>query len=170
MTSAAASKAAPRPGFLHRRFARWAGDQSGATAVEFAIVAAPLFFMLFSILELAAVFLVTATLDNATTQAVRSIRTGATQTSGGGSASSLRDSICSDLGWLQSTCSANLSVDVRTYSQFSNQNAPSPITTSNNFDPTQLAYSTGKQGDIVLVRAFYQWKLLTPYLYGGCRS
>ena len=170
MTSAALPKASPKAGFLRRRFARWAGDKSGATAVEFAIVVTPLIFMLFSILELAAVFLVTATLDNATNDAARAIRTGATQTSGGGSATTLRDSICAKLGWLQSTCAANLTVDVRTYSQFSNQAAPSPVTNTNTFDPKVLAYSAGSQGDIVLVRAFYQWQLITPYLYGGLQK
>ena len=57
-------------------------------------------------------------------------------------------------------------MDVRTYSQFSNPNAPSPIT-GGNFDATKLAYSPGAQGDIVLVRAFYRWTLITPFLKGG---
>ena len=146
--------------------AAWLRADGGATAVEFALVAAPLIFMLFSILELAMVFLVASTLENATSDTARTIRTGAVQTSGGGSANAIRDTICAKLGWLQSQCSTNLSVDVRTYSQFTNPTAPSPVT-NNAFDPTKLSYSIGAQGDIVLVRAFYRWTLITPFLKSG---
>lgn len=135
-------------------------------AVEFAIVAMPLFFMLFAIIELALVYLLSSTLENATSDAARTIRTGAVQTSGGGSATAIRNAICDKLGWLQAQCQSNLSVDVRTYSQFANPTAPNPIN-NGNFDNTALMYAPGQQGDIVMVRAYYRWKLLTPFLNGG---
>ncbi len=47
-------------------------------------------------------------------------------------------------------------MDVRTYPQFNNPAAPSPIT-NGKFDKTALIYSPGAKGDIVLVRAFYRW-------------
>jgi Flp pilus assembly protein TadG len=142
------------------------GDRAGATAVEFALVAAPLVFMLFAILELAMVFLVASTLENATSNVARTIRTGQVQSGGGGSANSIRDSICANLGWLQSQCQANLSVDVRTYAQFTNGAAPSPIN-NGKFDTSALMYAPGDPGQIVLVRAFYRWTLMTPFLKGA---
>ena len=151
---------------LRRGLRRFVRDPNGAMAVEFAIVAAPLLFMLFSIIELAVVFMVTATLENATTDTARTIRTGAVQTAGGSSATTIRNTICSKLSWLQAQCQTNLSVDVRTYAQFNNPSAPDPVT-NGVFDPTALAYSPGAQGSIVLVRAFYRWKLITPFLNGG---
>jgi Flp pilus assembly protein TadG len=111
------------------------------------------------------VFLVSATLENATSDTARTIRTGAVQTgaAANNTAAKVRDTICGKLGWLQSQCSTNLSVDVRTYTQFNNPNAPSPVT-NGAFDSTKLTYDPGEQGDIVLVRAFYRWTLLTPFL------
>jgi Flp pilus assembly protein TadG len=161
------------PSLLRRACARarrrFFADRSGAMAVEFALVVFPLIFMLGAIMELALVFLVSSTLENATSDTARTIRTGAVQTAGGGSANSIRDAICAKLGWLQSQCSTNLSVDVRTYAQFSNPNAPNPIN-NGKFDSTALTYDAGAQGDIVLVRAFYRWTLLTPFLKGGLQN
>jgi Flp pilus assembly protein TadG len=161
-----ASKLNTQAANLRRRFAAFRRDPSGAMAVEFALVIAPLLFMLFAIIELALVFMVSSTLDNATSDTARTIRTGVVQTSGGCTTTTFRNAICAKLGWLANQCQANLSVDVRTFSQFANPNAPNPV---NNgvFDPTQLKCAPGVQGDIVLVRSFYRWKLLTPFLNGG---
>lgn len=146
---------------------RFSGDRSGATAVEFALVAGPLILMLFAIMELALVFIVSSTLDSATADVARTIRTGAVQKDGGGSADKIRTDICGKISWLpEATCEANLSVDVRTFSQFTDITAPDPVK-KGKFDKSQLLYSPGKQGDVVLVRAFYRWKLLTPALLGG---
>lgn len=161
--------------FVRRRLERFAADRSGAMAVEFALVVAPLLFMIFAILELAIVFMVSSTLENATTDTARTIRTGAVQTAGGASKTTIRNAICARLGWLQAQCQTNLSVDVRTYAAFNNPTIPDPIvtttlpngTTTRTFDETRVAYNGGVQGDIVLVRAFYRWKLITPYLSGG---
>ena len=152
---------------LARGFIR---DRSGAMAVEFAMVAAPLLFMLFSIIELALVFMVSSSLENATTEVSRQIRTGSIQLGGGGSKVAFRNAICTELGWLQSQCQTNLSVDVRTFAQFTGQSAPDPIQTSGGvktFNEGATTYAVGTPGDIVLVRAFYRWKLISPFLSGG---
>jgi Flp pilus assembly protein TadG len=137
-------------------------------AVEFAMVAFPLFFMLFAVIELAIVFMATSTLENATSDVARGLRTGAIQMAGGGSADKFRDAICDRMGWLQTSCKADtgLKVDVRTYGVFANPNPPNPIS-NKTFDKTVLTYQEGGPNDIVLVRSFYQWKLMTPFLNGG---
>lgn len=153
---------------LSRRFR--AGDflraRSGATAVEFALVAAPLLFMLFSIIELALVFMVSSSLENATTEAARRIRTGATQGTTTTQQTAFRNTICAEIGWMQANCQANLSVDVWYYNSFAGQTLPPP-TTGTTFNYANMRFNTGAPGDIVLVRSFYRWKLVSPFLKGG---
>lgn len=154
----------------HGLAGRFVRDRSGVMAVEFALVAAPLMFMLFSIIELALVFMVASSLENATTEVSRQIRTGSIQLGGGGSKTAFRNAICAELGWLQAQCQANLSVDVRTFAQFTGQSAPDPLQTSGGvttFNEGATTYNVGAPGDIVLVRSFYRWTLISPFLEGG---
>jgi Flp pilus assembly protein TadG len=152
---------------LQRRLGRFMGDRSGATAVEFAMVVGPLLFMLFSIIELAMVFLITSTLENATTEASRKVRTGSLQTAGGATATSFRNAICAELGWLQAQCQTNLKVDVRTLTEFSSPSTSDLMNSSGIFQPGNLKFQLGNPGDIVLVRAFYTWNQITPFLPMG---
>ena len=59
-----------------RQFGR---DASGASAVEFALIALPLFYMLFVILEIGIVFFANYELENAAAQGARMLRTGQAQ-------------------------------------------------------------------------------------------
>ena len=151
---------------LRRRFG---ADRRGVTALEFALVAGPLFFMILSIMELGMVYIVTTSLDTATQEAARQIRTGELALAGGATADTFRNQICANMSWLQSQCQGNLSVDVRGFTSFNGENAPNPVSGSN-FDKTQLVFQTGAPGQIMLVRSFYQWKLMSPVLYGGLQS
>src|SRR4051812_27544803 len=110
--------------------------------------------------------MISTSLDNATTNAARTIRTGALQTGGGATATTFRNAICTNMSWMGSQCQSNLSVDVRTYTQFANPNIPDPVT-NKTFDPAALTFTPGAACNIVLVRAFYQWPLMTPFLLGG---
>jgi hypothetical protein len=65
--------------------------------------------------------------------------------------------------WMVADCKANLSVDVRTYAQFQDVTLSSPIS-AGVFNPGALTYSTGTSNNIVVVRAYYQWKLFIPVL------
>jgi Flp pilus assembly protein TadG len=149
-----------------RLLARFAEGRRGSAAVEFAMVALPFVALIFGILEISMIYLVSTTLENATSDVARKIRTGELQTSGGETASTFAGRICSELAWLGSAnCAANLYVDVRTFSSFSGVTQPSPI--SNGAVNTKaLQFQLGSAGDIVLVRAFYQWTLFTPVLDG----
>jgi Flp pilus assembly protein TadG len=66
------------------RAARFARDRKGATAVEFAFVAAPFFLLVFAILEIALIFFASAIIEEAVADAARDIRTGELQSSGQG--------------------------------------------------------------------------------------
>jgi Flp pilus assembly protein TadG len=146
---------------LHARLRRFSEARGGAAAVEFAMISVPFLLLLFGIVELSLVFLLSTTLDNAASEAARTIRTGELQTNGGGSASTFKASICDNLGWLKGDCVKNLYVDVRTFATFAAVTAPQPIV-GGKFDASKLQFTPGAQKDIVVVRAYYKWPFITP--------
>ena len=128
-----------------------------------ALIATPFFALLFGTIELALIFLVSSSLENATAQAARTIRTGQLQTGGAATAAAFKTAICNNFGWLQSDCTTNLSVDVRTFTTFASVTAPQPVT-NGVFNAGALTFSPGGPGDIVVVRAYYQWPLIAPLM------
>ncbi len=146
---------APRTGFWRAR--------GGATAVEFALVATPFFALLFGIIELGLIFLVQSSLENATSEAARTIRTGQFQTGGAATQAAFKTAICADFPWLQSDCASNLSVDVETFASFAAVTAPNPVV-NGVFNPAALQFTPGGPGQVVSVRAYYQWPLIVPLM------
>lgn len=142
---------------------RFLRAREGATAVEFAFVAAPFMALLFGIIELGGIFLASTTLEIATDRAARQIRTGEFQTGGGVSKDSFKTLVCSGMSWLQSPCATNLYIDVRTFDSFQDLAAAQQMDGAN-FDPNATCWATGSPTDIVLVRTYYRWKLFTPLL------
>ncbi len=166
-----------RPIDQARRWLRRLGaDTGGSTAAEFAIVAAPFIFMIFAIIELALVFLVNVTLDNAVAIEGRKFMTGQEcidSASDKTAVTNLKNNICGNMGWLSAQCTTNLYVDIRTYSSFTGASSPLPTTTKNgltSFDPTQLQDTSGAPGTVNVMTAYYNWTLLTPFLYGGLQT
>jgi Flp pilus assembly protein TadG len=149
-----------------RRFlTRFQRERGGAAAVEFAFVALPFLTLLFAVLELGMVFLVSTTLQNAADAAGRKIRTGELQAAGG-TETTFKNAICSDMAWLGSDCAANLTVDVRTFTSFASSKVDDPVT-DGEIDLTKTTFKPGNAEDIVLVRAYYNWTLFTPLLNQG---
>lgn len=144
---------------------RFARDDRGATAIEFAMIAGPLVFMIMACFELALVVLVSVSLDNATEVAAREIRTGIT-TKGNSSLEVFRQKVCDNMGWLGASCMDNLKVDVNTYDSFALVPTLDPIK-DGNFDDSEFGYDVGAGGKIQLVRAYYSWTLITPFLDAG---
>jgi len=145
---------------VFRRFAR---ARQGATAVEFAIVALPFTMLLFGIIELGTVFLVSATLDNATDRAARMIRTGEFQTSGNVSKNDFKALVCQRMAFLSSSCAGTVKVNVRTFDSF-NDVANAAGIGGETFEEDDGCWSLGKPTDIVLVETRYEWTLFTPLL------
>src|SRR5690606_26334632 len=81
-----------RTGLL-RAFRR---DQSGATAVEFALVAIPFFALMFAILQTALVFFAGQAMETAVANAARLIRTGQAQQQGL-TAEEFKEQICTQI-------------------------------------------------------------------------
>ena len=157
---------------LRARVQRFAAATEGAAAVEFAMVVAPFLFMIFAVLELALVFLLSTSLDTATERAARRIRTGEVQVAGE-TAAAYKTALCTQMTWLADNCDTALRVDVRTYQQFPDTNVDSAFKTCTKPDGTtykcmaddaDMQWQPGGPTDVVVVRTYYQWPLITPFL------
>jgi Flp pilus assembly protein TadG len=135
-----------------RRFVR---QQDGATAVEFAMVAAPFLAMIFAIIETSVVFFAGQVLETAGVDSARLIMTGQAQTQGYDQAK-FKQAVCSKVYGLFD-CAGGLSVDVKKYSSFAAVNTANPLDSSGNLQTGTFGYAPGGPGDIVVVRLMYQW-------------
>jgi len=132
-------------------------DTRGATAVEFGLLAIPFFLLLFAILETFLFFFASQTIETATQAAGRLIRTGQAQALGYTDVE-FRDAICRAMAGILN-CEANLRVDVRTVETFADVDLAPPFDDEGNLDPEDFDYDDGEAGDIVIVRAYYEWPL-----------
>src|ERR1051325_8196244 len=142
-----------------RRFGR---AQDGATAVEFALVATPFLALLFAIVETALVFFADQTLEAAVSETSRLIMTGQAQTNGYSQAD-FKTAVCNYLTSTMFDCSSGVYVDVKSYSSFSAINNNPPIV-NGQFDTSNMAYTPGGPGEIVVVRLYYQWPITVSLL------
>lgn len=140
-------------------------DRKGSAAIEFALIAGPLLFLIFACFELAFVVLISVTLDNATDLAAREIRTGIT-TQANSTATTFKQKVCSKMGWMVDTCNANLQIDVQTYNSFA-QVPTTDLIKDGKFDSANFAYVIGGGSKIQMVRAYFEWPLFTPMMAAG---
>lgn len=136
----------------------------GSAAIEFAMVAPVLFLFLFGIIETGVIFFGTAMLQNATDDTARQIRTG--QMSGALQATDLVAKVCGEINGLISTadCKNNLHVDVRSYNSFGSSGYPSVTKPDGTIDPNLLQVQATQGCQVVLLRAFYPWTIMTPLM------
>jgi Flp pilus assembly protein TadG len=130
--------------------------------VEFALIAIPFFMLLFGILEAGVIFFAGSMLNKGTADAARLIRTGQAQAQNM-TQTQFHDYICTQISPLLA-CGTNLQVDVESFSSFANVQISNPILPNGTLDPNLNHYSIGGPGDIVLVRTFYTWDIVTPLL------
>ncbi len=149
---------------IKARALRFAGDRKGATAVEFAFVAAPFFILIFAILEIALIFFASAIIEDAVADAARDIRTGTLQNAGQ-TEEDFRATICTQIGTI-ADCS-RLRVDVRTFENFVGADMSSPTNDDGDLDEEGFTFDPGGSQDIVVVRVFYDWQLLGPGAING---
>jgi len=143
-----------------RRLTRLGGfgrNSSGASALEFALVAGPFLLLVFGILAVGLAFAANMTLENAVEQGARLIRTGQAQ-SQGFDAARFKNEVCKYL--VGPLSCAGLKLDVRTCSNFGGCTLRDPLDSSGNLNSIGLSYAPGVGGDVVIVRAFYEWDLL----------
>jgi Flp pilus assembly protein TadG len=139
---------------LARRFLR---QQDGAAAVEFALVAAPFLALTFAILETAFVFFAGQTLEATAADSSRLIMTGQAQTAGYSQAD-FKTAVCARVYGLFD-CANGMNVDVKTYTSFSAVNNTPPVT-NGQLDTSNMGYTPGGPGCIVVVKLYYQWPIV----------
>lgn len=139
-------------------FHRFHKSDSGATALEFGFVAAPFLLLMIAIIEVALVYFASFSLENAVDQAGRLIRTGQAQTQGF-SETQFKQSVCENVAGL-GDCMAGLKIDVKKFDDFGGISMDDPLTGEGELRD-DFGYDPGAGGDVVVVRAFYEWDLTT---------
>ena len=141
-----------------RRWRAFVADQRGATAVEFALVAAPFIALLFALIQTFLVFFAQQLLETAVNQSSRMILTGQAQGQNMNQ-TQFAALVCSNLPILFNC--ANVMIDVEVAGSWSSANTGTPTLTfdSNGNVTNTWQYNPGNQGDIVVVRAMYQWQV-----------
>jgi Flp pilus assembly protein TadG len=140
---------------------RLARARKGATAIEFALIATPFFLLLLALFETAMVFFSSINVEYAVNDVGRLIRTGQVQT-GNITEDQFRQEVCNRLATIVN-CDDRLEIDVRVFSNFDSVDHSSALDEDGNLK-TDFQFSPGNAGDIVLVRVFYVWNLITPHL------
>jgi len=147
---------------LRQRLDNFAKDRRGAAAVEFAMIAAPFFFLIFGLLEVCMIFIMSAVLDYAVYETSRPIRTGTNQAQAIDQ-SGFRNEVCSRVFNLLD-CNHRMHIDVRSVDRFSSTPTSTPMDAAGVIDPDQFTYDPGGPNDIIAVRVFYEWSLITPII------
>ena len=147
---------------LRARWDNFADDHRGAAAVEFALIAAPFFFLIFGLLEVCLIFIMSTVMEHAVGEASRALRTGEAQQASITQAQ-FRANVCAELMDLLD-CDAGLHIDVRTAANFGATPGGSPLDVDGEFDDSGFTFQPGGANDIVTVRVFYEWDLITPFI------
>lgn len=150
-------------------------DESGTTAIEFAILGIPFLALLFGIIELAVLFFISSTTQHALETVARKIRTGEFQTSGGGAAE-FKTRICTAMTGVGACDKLRVDVISSATGRFSTlvlPESPEPIPvgeTEEEKDAREAAapalpadnYTVTSGGDVVIVRVQYVHTLTLP--------
>lgn len=141
-----------------RFFAR---EQSGTTAIEFALVAGPFFLLVLGIMVVALQYFTTQALDDAVSSAARKLRTGEAQKAGL-TLGDFRQLVC-DAGAPQVPCDNRLIVHIKSGHVFADLNPPISCVTDGALTPPSgeatdlVSTQSGAASAVVLVTACYNW-------------
>lgn len=129
-------------------------DRRGATLVEFAVIAMPLFALLIATLQTSIAFFAQQCLDTTTEDTARQLVTGAAQKAGM-SQGDFKALACKNLPGFM-TCT-NLMIDVQSATEFSSANTTSPTLTYDKDGKVTNAwqFSPGGPGSVVVLRVMY---------------
>lgn len=139
--------------------------RSGSAAIQFAIVAPVLLLFLFGIIETGLIFFAQSSLQNAADDTARMVRTGQVQANAITKAQYI-STVCSEMTGLISSasCNGNLLVDMRSFSTFASAQYADVLKNNGNVNVGKLQFAAGSACDIVLVRVFYPWAIMTPFM------
>jgi Flp pilus assembly protein TadG len=140
-------------------------DRSGATAIEFAMLAIPFSLLVFAILESCISFAAEQLLINATDDIAREIRTGQLRPADIPDADALKTKICQRIEILVATGCPGLKVDLREFDSFEDAAAVQiKLTADDKIDTTGFGYEPGGPTSKNMLRVFYAWPIITDFL------
>jgi len=145
-----------------RRFRR---DRSGAAAVEFAVVAPPVFMLIFAIFEISSMTLKSVILQGGLEEGARQLRTGAIQALDEPSQQmqAFEDAVCGEFFALVS-CS-DMIYDVRTYSSFGGVSLDDLALGSDGMpDSSDIKFEPGAAEQISVIKVYMRVEFTTPFL------
>jgi Flp pilus assembly protein TadG len=134
-------------------------DTGGASAAEFALLAPVFLMMVAGIIELGLVFFASVTLDDATAEAARRLRTGEVQESAD-PLDLFQTSLCGSLSAVLDC--AKVQFDVRGSSDFTS--ADTSLVLDEEGNPVDTAFAPGDSGEVTVVRVAYRWSFFTPLI------
>jgi Flp pilus assembly protein TadG len=146
---------------------RWVAaiDNSGAAAIEFAIVGSAFMMMLLASFEFGYMLFVQSALDNAARDAARLIRTGQAQMSSNPT-STFQTLLCSDVGSLINC--GSIIYQAQAFNAWGDaqtaMNTPATRSSNGNFVPT--GFNAGSQGQVLVVTVTYNYPFFTPWIAG----
>jgi Flp pilus assembly protein TadG len=149
-------KAAPR-----RRWRLFRKNQSGATAVEFGLIAIPFFMLLMSTFEMALMLWTNQEMEEAIFQESRPMLTGDSRTTYANpatAANDFRDKLCTKMS-LISNCSTRLKVDVQSYASFATAQSNSAVS-GGVLNTTAFGFQPATPSTIIVVRAVLSYPLV----------
>jgi len=148
---------------LKRAIRRFPRARKGSAAIEFSIIVVPFFLLSFGLAEVAMIGFAQTSLNFAVSEAARDIRTGQAQMNGV-SYGEIQQELCDEINqFIVLTCEDNLFLDVNRFDSFveASTDNGAPIQ-DGEFQDSGFAYTPGAPSDIVVVRAYYRWKMMTP--------
>ena len=149
---------------LRKQVGRFGKSRRGSAALEFALVAVPFFMLTFGLIEILLIGFAQTSLDFAVAEAGREIRTGRVQQNGVSQAE-VQQELCNQINrFMVLTCEGNLFLDVQSYASFVQAAAGTtpPVDEDGNFLGAGFGFAPGADSDIIVVRAFYRWDVMTP--------
>jgi Flp pilus assembly protein TadG len=160
------STSRPCKTFLDRlrpaKFTLFLRRESGAAAIEFAILSAPFIALMLAILQVTLIFFAQEALETTVEASARLVLTGKAPTTAGGmtaaqAQAAFSAAVCANSPGLF-TC-ANFMIDLQPVSTFANANVTAPVLTYNSSGQVTNAwtYNPGNPGDIMVMRVMYQW-------------
>ena len=150
----------PAFGRALRRFGR---ARRGAAAVEFALVVVPFFLLTFGLAEVSMLGFAQTSLDFAVAETARHIRTGEDQLANR-SYTDIQNDLCNQVNnFVVLSCNGNLYLDVQRFASFVDAaNGQTNPVQNNQFQTGAFGYNPGQPSDVVVVRAYYRWQVMTP--------
>ncbi len=144
---------------------RWQREESGATAIEFGIVALPFLLVLFGIMSVCLYYFANFSIENAVWQASRAIRTGQLQQSQGAYSTALttdarkaafKKAMC-DKAPTFLDCNSKAVVIVQSNASFAGISQPSCASNGVLINDATATFDTGTASSVVLITVCYPW-------------